>query len=276
MKSKKPLLVLSLILALLVVALVVPSVAQAKGAGNTIVVGTSPDYPPFENLKNGKIVGFDIDLVKEIGKRIGYKIEFRADEFNRLIPGIAAPPYAFDMVASALTITSGREEIMDFSDPYFYDSEAEYHYYGFGFPTGSPLRLEVNGALQQIKEDGSYTRLYREWFGAPIPTPVGTIVVGDSGGGSRAVSVTWPTSDDYGKPGYYQVWLHHYGVPLDQGWDVSALVRLSPQQIKAGAVTTFEFVAYDYYGQIYNGVKIFLYDKAEDPGAPSTIIPLLP
>jgi hypothetical protein len=57
---------------------------------------------------------------------------------------------------------------------------------------------------------------------------------------------------------------------------VSTLVRLSPQQIKAGAVTTFEFVAYGCYGQIYNGVKIFLYDKAKDPGVPSAIIPLLP
>jgi hypothetical protein len=102
--------------------------------------------------------------------------------------------------------------------------------------------------------------------------------MGDSGDGySRAVSVTWPTSDDYGKPGYYQVWLHRYGVPsLDEGWDVSALVRLSPQQIKAGAVTTLEFVAYGHYGQIYNGAKIFLYDRAKDPGVPSIIIPLAP
>jgi ABC-type amino acid transport substrate-binding protein len=173
-KPTRSILLVGLILTLLVVAFLLPSVAQAKNAKYTIIVGTSPDYPPFENLKNGKIVGFDIDLVKEIEKRTGYKMEFQADEFVNLIPGIASQPYAFDMVASALTIVPGREEVMDFSDPYFYSASdpAPYQYYGFGFPTDSPLRGEVNTALQEIKDDGTYVRIYVKWFGvAPSLIP---------------------------------------------------------------------------------------------------------
>jgi len=166
MKAKRSVLLGVLILAVVAVALVMPSVAQAKHAENTIIVGTDPYYPPFENLKNGKIIGFDIDLVREIGERTGYKIEFQAEEWDKLItPSLTVQPYVFDMVASALTIRPDREEIMDFSDPYFYD-EAYDSYYGFGFPTGSPLREIVNGALQEIMNDGSYAKIYRQWFDA--------------------------------------------------------------------------------------------------------------
>lgn len=37
--------------------------------------------------------------------------------------------------------------------------------YGIAFPTGSPLREEFNQALLQVREDGTYDRLYMEWFG---------------------------------------------------------------------------------------------------------------
>jgi ABC-type amino acid transport substrate-binding protein len=51
----------------------------AQKAGS-IVVGTStdPDYPPFEIAKGNSVHGFDIDLVKEIEKRMGYKMEVQS------------------------------------------------------------------------------------------------------------------------------------------------------------------------------------------------------
>lgn len=38
--------------------------------------------------------------------------------------------------------------------------------YGMAFPTGSPLVEEVNRALLALREDGTYDRIYRKWFGA--------------------------------------------------------------------------------------------------------------
>lgn len=37
--------------------------------------------------------------------------------------------------------------------------------YGIAFPTGSPLVEEVNQALLKLREDGSYDKIYRKWFG---------------------------------------------------------------------------------------------------------------
>jgi polar amino acid transport system substrate-binding protein len=37
--------------------------------------------------------------------------------------------------------------------------------YGIAFPTGSELREEVNRALLDIQEDGTYNRIYDRWFG---------------------------------------------------------------------------------------------------------------
>nr|WP_321250369.1 transporter substrate-binding domain-containing protein [uncultured Ruegeria sp.] len=38
--------------------------------------------------------------------------------------------------------------------------------YGIAFPTGSPLVEEVNQALLSLREDGTYSEIYRKWFGA--------------------------------------------------------------------------------------------------------------
>jgi ABC-type amino acid transport substrate-binding protein len=37
--------------------------------------------------------------------------------------------------------------------------------YGVAFPNGSPLREEVNRAILELQEDGTYRGLYEKWFG---------------------------------------------------------------------------------------------------------------
>jgi polar amino acid transport system substrate-binding protein len=39
---------------------------------------------------------------------------------------------------------------------------------GFAFPQDSPLRRQVNAALLEIREDGTYRRLYDRWFGSQL------------------------------------------------------------------------------------------------------------
>jgi glutamine transport system substrate-binding protein len=43
------------------------------------------------------------------------------------------------------------------------------HQYGIGFPKGSPLVAQVNGALAKIKADGRYVAIYKKWFGTEPP-----------------------------------------------------------------------------------------------------------
>src|SRR5690554_3743109 len=55
----------------------------------TLLVGTSADFPPFENIDvDGKIVGFDIDLVNEIAKELGMDVKVENITFDGLVDAV--------------------------------------------------------------------------------------------------------------------------------------------------------------------------------------------
>lgn len=86
-----------------------------------ITLATSPDYPPFEFLisENGqsKIVGFDIELAKEIAKKIGVELEIKQMDFDTLIPALKSGQV--DMVITGMSPNEERKKSVDFSDIYF-------------------------------------------------------------------------------------------------------------------------------------------------------------
>ncbi|TDO95246.1 amino acid ABC transporter substrate-binding protein (PAAT family) [Halanaerobium saccharolyticum] len=109
MKFKKSLVFIFVVAAVLVLS----SGVMAQ----TYVVGTNASFPPFEYVEEGEIVGFDIELIKEIAKLQGFEVEVRDISFDSLIPGLASG--SLDIVAAGMTITEKREEVVDFSEPYY-------------------------------------------------------------------------------------------------------------------------------------------------------------
>lgn len=91
-------------------------------SNNHIKVGTSPDYPPFEFKKNGKIVGFDIDLINSIAQKLELKIEIQELDFASLIPALHSGQV--DCVISGVTVTKDRLKNVDSSDIYYRTSIA--------------------------------------------------------------------------------------------------------------------------------------------------------
>ncbi len=88
-----------------------------KQAGD-IKVGTSADYPPFESLDaSGNKVGFDIELMTEIAKRLGVKLEWVDMPVYSLIAAVQEGK--IDMSISAINYTKERDKTVDFSDAYF-------------------------------------------------------------------------------------------------------------------------------------------------------------
>jgi len=80
-------------------------------------VGVMGTYQPYNFLNEKKEMdGFDVDIAKEVAKRLGVEAEFVAQEFSGMIAGLQAEK--FDVVVSQMTITDERQEQMDFSDPY--------------------------------------------------------------------------------------------------------------------------------------------------------------
>jgi len=89
-----------------------------KEAGK-IVIGTSADYPPFEFVdESGNIVGFDIDLANEIGKRLGVEVEIVDMPFDSLIAAVQEGK--IDISIAAFNYTEERDKSVDFTDPYYY------------------------------------------------------------------------------------------------------------------------------------------------------------
>ncbi len=91
---------------------------EAIKAAGVIKVGTSADYPPFEYVDaSGNKAGFDIDLMEEIAKRMGVKVEWVDMPFDSLIAAVQEGK--IDMSISAFNYTEERDQTVDFTEAYY-------------------------------------------------------------------------------------------------------------------------------------------------------------
>lgn len=86
---------------------------------NTIIVGTNATFVPFEfkDEKTSDYTGFDIELIRAIGKRLNKDVELKNVAFDALIPALNT--HDIDVAASGMTITAPRSEKVLFSSPYY-------------------------------------------------------------------------------------------------------------------------------------------------------------
>lgn len=92
-------------------------------ADQKIVVGTSWDYPPFSSVDpNFKVVGFDIAMIEEIGRRLQIPVEIQNYAFEGL-PG-ALQINQIDLAVAAMAITPERTALMSFSPIYYVNQVA--------------------------------------------------------------------------------------------------------------------------------------------------------
>ena len=64
-------------------------------------VGLNAVFAPFEYVENGQVAGFDVDLINEIGKNLGYKVEIIDQSFDGLIPALKAGK--IDIIVSGMS-----------------------------------------------------------------------------------------------------------------------------------------------------------------------------
>jgi polar amino acid transport system substrate-binding protein len=91
-----------------------------------ITVILSPDNPPYEfkdtDQGNGQVLGFDVDIIKELGKRLGRPIEIIEADFGAIIPSLQSG--RADIAISELNPTEERKKSVDFSNPYYVDKSS--------------------------------------------------------------------------------------------------------------------------------------------------------
>jgi ABC-type amino acid transport substrate-binding protein len=290
-KTKLRLPFLGLLAALLVVALAAAGCGDDEESGETsgtaqgeeldtlepgvLTVGSDIPYRPFEFGDAPDYEGFDVDIINAVADRAGLEVQIEKTPFATIFRNLAQGQ--FDAVISATTITAERDEVVDFSDPYFLANQslvvapgsdiqsvddlsdttvgvqigttgADYaeneteaaevrpfdlgdqafqalnagqvdaviidfpvaqaaidagedlevaeqidtdEVYGISVAPGSEdLLTAINDGLSQIKEDGTYEDIYREWFGEDPPPEIL-----DPSGGEEGGAETEPAGD---------------------------------------------------------------------------------
>lgn len=117
------------------------------GASAEIVFATEGDYPPWnERQADGRLAGFDIDLVHAFCKTIDETCKIVTATFPAMMDDLAAGK--FDAIISGIAITAEREEKIAFTRPYMSLSVS------FATAAGSPLAGDAPasgpGLLQRL------------------------------------------------------------------------------------------------------------------------------
>lgn len=113
---------LFILLAILLVGCQAKEVEVGDNSLNNIVekgkmiVGFT-EYPPMGFKENGEITGFDIDIAKAVGEKLGVDIEFVYIDWDAKVLELEAGN--IDMIWNGLTITEDRKKEILFSKPYF-------------------------------------------------------------------------------------------------------------------------------------------------------------
>lgn len=74
--------------------------------------GASPTFAPFEFQRDGQAVGFDVDMMADLARRVGLQSEMLGMDFAGIIPAVQTG--RIDAAVSGMYITPAREEVLDF------------------------------------------------------------------------------------------------------------------------------------------------------------------
>ncbi|MDR0379635.1 MAG: amino acid ABC transporter substrate-binding protein [Candidatus Accumulibacter sp.] len=115
----------------------------------SIVIGLDDHFPPmgFRDDKN-EIVGFDIDLAREAGKRLGIEVIFKPIDWSAKEAELTGK--RIDMLWNGLTITEERKANILFTQPYVQNSQI------IMVTESSPIKLKADLAGKIVgAQDGS-------------------------------------------------------------------------------------------------------------------------
>ncbi|KRB99033.1 ABC transporter substrate-binding protein [Hydrogenophaga sp. Root209] len=82
-------------------------------------VAIDPTYEPFTfKTADGKPTGFDVDIAEALCNEIKRKCVYVEQVWDSMIPGLQAKKY--DVIVSSMSITEERQQVVDFTDKYYF------------------------------------------------------------------------------------------------------------------------------------------------------------
>lgn len=128
----------------------------------TLTIGMEIEYPPFEEYAEDGVTptGYDIDLAKAMGDKLGLKVEFINTALDGILKGIDVN---YDCVISAITITEERKKSVLFTDAYIDNYQAVV------VPADSKLEItslnDLNGKTVALQKKSSSDSLIEDMTG---------------------------------------------------------------------------------------------------------------
>lgn len=123
----------------------------ASDSAKVLKVGCNADFAPFEfqDVSGKEYVGFDMDLIRAVGKEMGYEVKIQNINFDGLIPAMEAGN--IDVIISGMTITKERADKVSFSKPYY-----------------------QSGLTAVVKNDNNTIKGFKDLEGKTIAVQIGT------------------------------------------------------------------------------------------------------
>ncbi|WP_435405423.1 ABC transporter permease subunit [Mycolicibacterium komossense] len=92
--------------------------SQNSTSPDVLRVGTEGTYAPFsfQDPASGQLAGYDVDVAKAVGDKLGKKVEFVQTPWDSIFAALEAN--RFDVVANEVSITPERQSKYDLSEPY--------------------------------------------------------------------------------------------------------------------------------------------------------------
>ncbi|AIF53635.1 basic amino acid ABC transporter substrate-binding protein [Pelosinus sp. UFO1] len=124
---------------------------DAATTAKVLKVGTDAGFAPFEfqDEKSKEYVGFDVDLIKALGKQMGYEVQIQNMNFDGLIPGLEVN--SIDVAIAGMTITDARSQKVNFTKPYY-----------------------QSGLTIVVKNDNTAIKSFKDLEGKKIAVQIGT------------------------------------------------------------------------------------------------------
>ena len=160
---------LVLLLALALMAAMIPGCAKKEEAGGTFTVGFDQDFPPMGFVgDDGKFTGFDLDLAAEAAKRMGKEIVYQPIAWDSKDAELDSG--TIDCIWNGFTI-SGREDSYTWSDPYMENTQV----FVVKKDSGITSTADLAGKIVEVQVDSSAEAALKEDENAALASSFGTL-----------------------------------------------------------------------------------------------------
>ena len=102
----------------IVTSALVAACLSCFGGSDIVKMGTEGAYPPYNFINDkGEVDGFERELGDELCRRAGLECVWVTNEWDGIILNLVAGEY--DTIMAGMSITEERDEVIDFTQPYF-------------------------------------------------------------------------------------------------------------------------------------------------------------